>query len=55
MHRGLYTVFLLVAERDEYLSMLSVYLWKRAVELVDGVHYIQQHVVANHKFTLWVR
>lgn len=32
-----------------------LYLWQRAVELMDGVHHIQQHVVANHKFTLCVR
>lgn len=35
--------------------MLSVYLWQRAVELVNGMHHIQQHVVANHKFSLCVR
>ena len=31
-----------------------VYLWQREVELLDGVHHIQQHVVANHEFTLCV-
>lgn len=34
------------------IAILSVYLWQRAVELVNGVHHIQQHVVADHKFTL---
>lgn len=36
------------------IPILSLYLWQRAVELVDGVHHIQQHVVANHKFSLCI-
>lgn len=36
------------------IAILSLYLWQRAVELVNGVHHIQQHVVANHEFTLRV-
>ena len=37
------------------IFILRVYLWKGAVELVDGVHHVQEHVVANHKFALCVR
>lgn len=32
--------------------LFRVYLGQRAVELMNGVHHIQQHVVADHKFTL---
>lgn len=32
-----------------------MHLWQRTVELVDGVHHIQQHVVADNKFPLHVR
>lgn len=28
------------------------YLWQGAVELMDSVHYIQQHVVTDHRFSL---
>lgn len=34
---------------------LILHLRQRTVELVDGVHHIQQHVVADHKFPLHVR
>lgn len=33
----------------------SSYLWQRAVELMDGVHHVQQHVVTDHQLGLWSR
>lgn len=32
-----------------------MHLWQRTVELVDGVHHVQQHVVAHDKLPLHVR
>lgn len=37
------------------LILFLVHLWQRTVELVDGVHHVQQHVVANNEFPLHVR
>lgn len=34
------------------IILLTAHLWERTVELVDGVHDIQKHVVADNKFPL---
>lgn len=31
----------------------GAYLWQGTVELMNSVHYIQQHVVADHQLRLW--
>lgn len=42
-------------QKAKYLKYPYIfYLRQRAVKLVNGVHHIQEHVVANYKFTLFV-